>query len=283
MKGLIVKSLSDKFCVYGNSQKYLCTSKKNLKAKKLLVGDNVEFDEKEKHITNLFQRKNRLIRPPIANLDKLFICVSDIPEVDYLLLDKLLVFCEVNDIKPIICYTKQDLSSNNKEYLQKVYEPIYKVIFVSSTQNIGIEDVKAELKNSISAFAGQSGVGKSALINAIFQKNKSNEGLLSTRIQRGKNTTRNAELFEIDKNSFIADTAGFSSLDEMFLKIPYEDLSRFYPDFLKYMQDCKFNSCVHINESVCGVKSAVSKNLIDKARYERYLSIYENLKNSKKY
>lgn len=277
-KGLITKKMSDKFWVKTAQNLFVCTAKGILKSNGIFVGENVEFNTQTMNIEKVLPRKNQLIRPPLVNLDQLFVLVADKPQPDFLMLDKLLLFCKVYDITPIICYTKIDKSTKFEQYIESVYGKFYKTVFVSAHKTINLENIKLLLKNKISAFAGQSGVGKSALLNALFGNKKTLEGMLSAKISRGKNTTRHCELFEFEPNSYIADTPGFSSLDEKLLPIEYWELPYYYPDFLEFLKNCKYKSCTHTNEQDCGIKKAVESGQIDFSRYERYQAIYKNLK-----
>lgn len=284
MKGLVIKKQASGFDVK-NAQNtlFVCTAQKKLKEHGIFVGDNVEFDEKTKNIVKVLPRKNKLVRPPVANLDKLVILITHTPAPDFLLLDKMLLFCEVNNIKPIICHSKSDLDTSNLKYLQNTYGKFYDVVELSSITRVGVEKLITLVKKSICAVAGQSGVGKSALLNAITGKNVATEGELSTKILRGKQTTRHSELFEISKNTYLADTAGFSSLDEAYLPILPEDLAKYYPDFVALLPNCKFSTCTHLHEPNCAVKDAVDNKKIDSGRYARYQLIYEALKNKENY
>lgn len=278
MTGLVVKKQADKFTVDSGKSNTICTARGLLKDDGIFVGDKVDFNTETMQIEKVFERKNKLIRPPLSNLDNLFILMADKPLADYFLLDKMLLFCGVYGIKPIICISKIDLSKKQVEYIEKVYGKYYKIFKISSLTGEGVEEVKKALKGKISAFAGQSGVGKSALINAIFGENTAVVGLLSDRIERGKNTTRHTQLYKLGANTYVADTAGFSSLDEKLLPLSASELPYYYPEFIGLLAKCKFKSCMHINEPDCAVKQAVAVGKIDQARYERYLSIFNTLK-----
>lgn len=277
-KGIIIKKISNKFWVAVNSEIFICSARGNLKGSGLFVGDNVVFSTTEFIIESVLERKNLLVRPPLANLEQMLIVLAYAPKPDYLILDKLLLFCEINEIKPVICVNKIDASRNENQYIQTVYGKFYQVLELSAHKKINIDKLKKVLKNNVSTFAGQSGVGKSALINSLFDSLKTIEGNLSEKIVRGKNTTRHVELYKISDNSYIADTPGFTALNESLLKVSYYELASFYPDFLEQSQGCKFTSCVHIGETNCMIKNAVSSGSIDLKRYERYVSIFNSLK-----
>lgn len=277
-KGVVIKKISNKFWVEAGSEIYACTARGNLKKSGIFVGDNVVFNAEALNIEEISKRKNLLVRPPLANLEQMLIVLAFAPKPDYFMLDKLLLFCEIYDIKPVICLNKIEINKDEIEYIKKVYSKFYSVLELSAHKKININKLKKFLENKISAFAGQSGVGKSALINSLFDDAKAVEGYLSSKISRGKNTTRHCELFKISENSYIADTPGFSALSEGVLNISHRDLARYYPDFLVYANGCKFNSCLHFKETDCAVQKAVNSGLVDEKRYKRYTLLLENLK-----
>ena len=275
-KGIVIKKLADKFWVKSDNLTYVCTSKKNLKTMGLYVGDYVCFDEFQNQVLSIEKRSSLLIRPPIANIDQLLIVVAPIPKPDLLLVDKLILFAFTNNIEPILCINKNDIVQESfVDDFTSAYKNVVNIINISAHKNI--DELLKILKGKVSAFAGQSAVGKSSLTNAILPDLCLEVGDIS-KIERGRNTTRHTQLYEIDDNSFIADTSGFNSLDEKYLTINYEELDKYYPDFIKYISGCKFRSCNHINETNCCVKTAVKNGEIDLGRYNRYKIIYENLK-----
>ena len=265
------------------------TKKKN----SILVGDLVEVEKSYDRymIEKVLDRKNSLIRPPVANIDNLVIVVSLAnPRPDFFLLDKQIVLCISKNITPIIVINKIDLNLTEKtksdiSYIREVYMKLgIKVIEVSSKEGIGIDTLKASLKNKISAFSGNSGVGKSSIINAIFE-DKINKAIVSDvarKTNRGKHTTKHVRIYT-DKDMYILDTPGFSSYE--LYDIEYKKLKEFYPEFEKHK--CEYLDCNHVNESVevCKVKEAVDKNLINKDRYGRYIELFSKLKeqDDKKY
>lgn len=281
MIGVVVKKKANAFWVAFENQTVVCTAQKKLKENGIFVGDRVEFDLDQKQIMALSKRKNKLLRPPVANIDCLIIVVTTSPMADFYLLDKLLLFCAQEGIEPIICHSKTDLDNNIAKYLEKVYGKHFKVAKVSSKTAKGIDELKNLICGKICAFAGQSGVGKSALINALTNGAAAEVGELSLKIERGKNTTRHAELFKVEENTFVADTAGFSSLDERFLKIKAEELNKYYPEFLALLPNCKFSSCTHLHEPDCAVLKALKEEKLDLGRYDRYKLIYNTIKNNR--
>lgn len=281
MIGVVVKKKANAFWVAFENQTVVCTAQKKLKENGIFVGDRVEFDLTQKQIMALSKRKNKLLRPPVANIDCLIIVVTTSPMADFYLLDKLLLFSAQEGIEPIICHSKTDLDNNITKYLEKVYGKHFKVAKVSSKTAEGIDELKNLICGKICAFAGQSGVGKSALINALTNGAAAEVGELSLKIERGKNTTRHAELFKVEENTFVADTAGFSSLDERFLKIKAEELNKYYPEFLALLPNCKFSSCTHLHEPDCAVLKALKEEKLDLGRYDRYKLIYNTIKNNR--
>lgn len=279
MKGRVTKKIADKFLVDGE---HFCSARGSLKEKGIFVGDMVEYDRQAAVIENVSERKNILIRPPISNLDKMIIVIASSPKPDFLLVDKLSIFCIKNGIEPVICVNKSDiLSEELKNKINGIYAKLFKVIFVSAERG-DIAELKKVIKG-VCAFAGQSAVGKSSLINALHGEVKEEVGELAKKTERGKQTTRIVSLYSLGKNNFIADTAGFSKLDENLLNIEARELGRYFPEFNPYLNDCKYLSCAHMKESECGVKKALKLGKISSVRYENYQKIYDVLKERRKY
>ena len=249
-----------------------------------VVGDIVELeitDEKNKKavINAIIDRKIYIKRPKMANITQIiFVISSKNPKPDLLLLDKQLAFAEFLGIKSLIVLNKTDLDDKLEfEKIKKIYEKIgYKVIQTEAKNKKGIEKLKDELKNNVNAFSGNSGVGKSTLINGIFNKDITLEGEISKKNKRGKNTTTAVKLYEIDENTYIADTPGFStfSIEE----IKSNDLCNYFIEFKDKIKNCEFVGCTHVKEEKCGIKQAVIEGKIDKQRYERFCKIREELK-----
>ena len=205
------------------------------------------------------------------------------PKPDLLLLDKQLAFAQYSHIKPIIVLNKIDLD-DKQEFLSiaKVYEKIgYKVIKTDAKNGIGVDELLLELKNNISAFSGNSGVGKSTLINYLFKKEITEEGEISKRNKRGKNTTTDIKLYELENNTYIADTPGFSTFDVF--EIPYKELDKYFIDFNNVIEECKYIGCSHIKEEDCGIKDKLNKGEISKTRYDNYVKIYNELKDKEEH
>ncbi len=231
----------------------------------------------------------------MSNITQLVLVVSSKnPKPDLLLLDKQLAFAEYLGIKPIIVLNKTDLDKKKEfEKIKEVYqnigytviETIAKDLSIESEKNniylTGIQELEKHLKGNINAFSGNSGVGKSTLINAIFKDTITQEGEISQRNKKGKNTTTSTRLYEIDENTYIADTPGFSTFD--ISEIEYRELDKYFKEFKPLLEDCEFVGCTHIKEENCGIKQALQQGKIDSGRYERFCKIYEELKEKDKY
>lgn len=290
-KGLIISNVSNIYNVQVENKVYECTARGKFKKNEIvpLVGDKVEISiiDEEKNtavIDKVLDRINYLKRPKIANLTQIVLVVAmEMPKPDLLLLDKQLAYVNYMGIKPIICLNKIDLDMQNlANEIKSVYEKIgYTVIKTNAKTGEGIVELKQYLKNNLTAFSGNSGVGKSTLINGIFEREITEEGLVSQRIKRGKNTTTIVKLYKIEENTYIADTPGFSTFD--IYTIPYKELARYYIDFEKYLEECEYMDCRHILEKKCGIKNAVEEGKIDKSRYERFIKIYNDMKEKEDY
>ena len=288
MKGIIIENISNLYQVksFENGNVYESNARGKFKKEEItpVVGDRVEIsiiDEKDKKavIEKIEERKVYIKRPKLANMTQIvFVVSSKDPKPDLLMLDKQLAFAEYLGIKAIIVLNKTDLDKKQEfKEIKKVYQNIgYNVIQTNAKEKIGIDKLKELLKGNINGFSGNSGVGKSSLINAIFNKDVTEEGEISKKNKRGKNTTTSIKLYEIDKETFIADTPGFSTFD--ISEIESKNLCLYFKEFKKYIEDCEFIGCTHIKEENCGIKEAVKEGKIDNKRYERFIKIYEDLK-----
>ena len=282
MVGLIVKKLADLFTVYAGGKEVKAHARGNLKKddESLYVGDFVLLSKTEQGeyvIESVRERKNLLTRPPISNLDNLVIVITNVPEPDLFLVDKLIVKCFMQNIKPIIVISKADILPDDftNQILQDYKNVVKDIVITSSLNGQGKEDLIKLLKNKTSSLVGQSAVGKSSIINMLG--GNAQVGDVGKNL-RGKNTTRHSQINIFDGNIRIADTSGFSRF--YINDINYKNLMRFYPDFVRYSDKCKYASCVHINEkdNECFVKSAVKSGKISINRYTRYVEIYNELK-----
>ena len=285
-KGIIISNISDLYKVESNNIIYDCNARGKFKTNEIspVAGDYVEIEitdeiKKVGVINKIEDRKNYLKRPKMANLSQIILVLSmKLPKPDLLLLDKQLVYAEYLGIKPIICLNKIDLENENKiDAIYQLYSRIgYTVIKTNAKESIGVSPIKEYLKNNITAFSGNSGVGKSTLINALIGENIAEEGLISNKNKRGKNTTTAIKLYEIDEDTYIADTPGFSTFD--ISEIGSKELYHYFKEFGQFEENCEFIGCTHIKEENCGIKKAVENGEIDKARYERFCKIYQELK-----
>lgn len=286
MQGIIVENKSNTYCIKSNNEIYEAVARGRLKNENLnpVVGDKVQFEilneeKKEAVIEKIEERTVYIKRPKMSNITKIILVVScKHPKPDLLLLDKQLIFAEWLKIKPVIVLNKIDLDSKNDyEEIENIYSDLgYKVITTNAKDNIGIDKLLEELKGEISAFSGNSGVGKSTLINAIFNDLVTIEGEISIKNKRGKNTTTGTKLYEINENTFIADTPGFSTFD--IYEIDYRELYKYFIEFNKYVENCEYIGCSHVGERRCGIKDALESNEINKSRYDNYVKIYQELK-----
>jgi ribosome biogenesis GTPase len=284
-KGIIICTSSNVYQVAEGEKVYKCLARGKFKKEKIspLVGDEVEFtitnsEKQEGVIEQILPRKNELKRPKMANLTQLILVVSmKMPSPDLLLLDKQLVFAEFMGLKATIVLNKVDLEDKEEiDRIAKLYEDIgYKIIQTNAKEGIKVEEITALLEGETTAFAGNSGVGKSTLINSIFEQELTQEGDISDKNQRGKNTTTSTTLYKYKENSYIADTPGFSTFE--INEIPKEDLCHYFVEFVPYLDKCEFQGCSHIKEENCGVKEALEAGKISSQRYENYIKIYNNL------
>lgn len=292
MTGKIIKGIAGFYYVNdGENRVYQCRAKGIFRNRKIkpLVGDNVEFsilDEEagEGNIDEILPRKNALVRPAAANVDQalvLFALTRPAPNLN--LLDRFLVMMAIEEIPVVICFNKADLGDGAmEEEYRRIYEGAgYEVHFISAREDLGTDAVRGLLRGRTTVLAGPSGVGKSTLTNRIQPEASMETGGISRKIERGKHTTRHSELFFVEKDTYMMDTPGFSSMYTP--DIEASGLKEFFPEFAEFEDECRFLGCVHIGERVCGVKEAVKAGRISSVRYENYRLIYEELKQKRRY
>ncbi|AYX89619.1 MULTISPECIES: ribosome small subunit-dependent GTPase A [Staphylococcus] len=285
--GRIIKSLSGVYRVDVNGQMYDTKPRGLFRKNKFspIVGDVVDFEVEnitEGYIHHVHERKNELKRPPVSNVDHLVLVMSAVePEFSTQLLDRFLVIAHSYHMRPRILVTKRDITSPNMQntILQtlKVYEKMgYNTQFISVEDHIG--EVFTQWGEGLVVLSGQSGVGKSTLLNKYFPELDIETQHISKALNRGRHTTRHVELFERE-NGFIADTPGFSALD--FNHIQKDEVKHYFMEINEYGEQCKFRDCNHINEPKCNVKNEIEKGNIARFRYEHYLQLFKEIANRK--
>ena len=272
MQGQIIKIISNDYFVDYQNNTIVCKARGKFRKDNIIpkVGDYVIFNMEEKVIEEILPRKNELDRPVVSNIDEAFIITSlKKPDFSTNLLDKLLVICEINNIKPVICLTKKDLLEK-KEFkeLKKIIN-YYKKIGYKVLYNKELSKIKKEFKNKTVVFTGQTGAGKSSLINKLDKTLDFETNEISHSLGRGKHTTRYVTLVPIGKGK-VLDTPGFSAID--LSKYTDEEIKDSFIDFSKY--NCPYKGCTHTKEKECNVKKEIDKNIL-KSRYENYIKFIE--------
>ncbi len=289
ISGIIIKGIGGFYYVDIGDRVIECRARGlfRLKNIKPMVGDFVEIEIEDKtdqgFIINIKERKSVMIRPEVANVEQVIIVIAaKDPEVNMLLLQKILVYAEYIDLNIVICINKidLDLEGEYESIIEMLKSVPYNVLKTSATQKYGIDDLAKILFNKVSVFAGPSGVGKSSLLNAISPDLRLKTGLVSDKTKRGTHTTRHTELMKLKLGGMIVDTPGFSSFD--MIKMEVDELKFYYPEFKNY-SNCRFLSCVHDKEPDCKVKDAVLKGYIHKDRYDSYIQILNELREVRRY
>ncbi len=279
-KGQIFKIHSDFYYVKSGEEAFECKLREVIKKQKqkVFVGDFVEFEDGA--IVKILPRKNYITRPTVANIDQVII-ISAVkePELSFLQLNRYIAFAKYHNLKTVLCFNKNDLSDNDTmiEKVFSIYEPLeFDILFTSALEGFGLDEFKEILKDKTSVLCGSSGVGKSSLINAISGINLRTKEV-SEKTGRGTHTTRHSEIITIAKDTRIVDTPGFSNLKFDFL-LPHE-VDTLFSEIYPYKDLCKFQDCLHINETDCAVKAHLGE--IDMTRYESYIAFVEEAKEYK--
>lgn len=289
LNGTIIKGIGGFYYVEAADEIYECKARGVFRKEKLspLVGDKVTIsinENAENTIDEIMPRKNALTRPPVVNIDNLIIVVSTVePKPSTLVIDKLIAVAEHKNIEPIIVITKSDLASAQEIF--DIYTLAgFKTIIVSNETKSGVDEVKAVLKDKISALTGNSGVGKTSLLNNLDETLALKTAQISKKLGRGRHTTRQAELYRVC-DGFVVDTPGFSSFEidksDIILK---DELAYCFRDFSDYIEKCKFYpSCTHTADKGCAVVEAVNEGKISKSRYNSYVQLYNEVKDIKEW
>ena len=286
MEGQVYKIHSDFYYINSTGQTYECKVREVLKKqdKKIFVGDTVEFDNG--YITSVHPRKNYIPRPSVANIDQVVI-VSAVkePELDFLQLDRYIAFAEYYGLDIKLCFNKNDLSLDDKliEKVFSIYEPIgYDIVFTSALEGLELDEFEKIMENKLSVLCGQSGVGKSSLINSLNPEFDLRTQKVSDKTLRGTHTTRHCEIISVSDNVRIIDTPGFSNLKFDFL-LPH-DVDKLFREFKPYLNSCKYQDCLHIHEDGCKIlkeNGDLNTEIISEERYKSYIEFVKEAKTYK--
>ena len=286
LKGIITKGIGGFYYVEVANTTYECKARGIFRKNKItpLVGDSVEIsvnDNAENTIDLIYDRKNFLIRPPVSNIDNLIIVVSTVePKPNFFVIDKLIAIAEYKNIEPYIVISKTDLSSQD-EIICAYQNSGIKVISLNNEDSI--EEIKSIMNNKISAFTGNSGVGKTTLLNRLDNSLNLSTGAISDKLGRGRHTTRQAQLFNVS-GGYVIDTPGFSSFEfEKTEVIRKDDLAYCFREFREYLGTCKFTSCAHVNDKGCSICEAVQNGEISEIRHNSYIQLYNQAKEIKEW
>ena len=286
MLGTIVKAISGFYYVKCDDTVYECKARGSFRKEGItpVVGDLAEIslsDSTHGIVDKILERKNLLKRPAVANIDRLVIVSSyTIPAPDALMIDRLTAISIYHNIEPVIVFNKCDLGDFSE--WAKIYRNAgFKTFVVSAETNEGIDELREELKTCVCAFAGNSGVGKSSILNALYGDFRLATGEVSDKIGRGRHTTSHTELYDNGNGGFLVDTPGFSSVEASDDYNFKEHLSECFPDFADYVDDCRFVSCTHTCEKGCGVLEAIKEGKVEISRHKSYCTLFDELKDLK--
>lgn len=288
-KGIITKGIGGFYYVRTPLGLVECKARGKFRKEKLTpaVGDHVTVDVYDESqllgsIDSIAPRKNSFVRPPVSNIDQMLVTMAgSSPAPDLMLVDKLLATALHEEVACVICINKIDITNMaDVDAYRSIYEKAgFPVLCVSATQQEGLDDVRALLHGKVTALSGNSGVGKSSLLNALGCRLET--GAVSDKIHRGRHTTRHVELLELSDSTYVLDTPGFSSYEVDYLR--HSELETLWPEFASHLGQCRFAGCTHINEPDCAVKAALEAQEIAPSRYQNYVTLYNQLKEIKEW
>ena len=291
LKGIIVKGIGGFYYVKTEVGIITCRARGKFRKDAIIpmVGDEVEITLSKEDITTgsvekIYSRKKQMVRPPVANINQaVIVLAAAYPDPNMVLVDQFIVAAELEKLTVMLCINKIDLDVDRKHIaLCNTYKNAgYQVVCTSTKTQQGIKDLYDALQKNISVFAGASGVGKSSLLNEIKPNFNLETGAVSEKIKRGKHTTRHVELLALEKDSYVLDTPGFSSID--LKNVRKEELSFLFKEFVPHVDYCKFKGCSHISEPKCAVVDALKAGKICQARYDNYKQFYNQLKDIKEW
>lgn len=287
VEGLVIKAYGGFYYVHDGETEWECSLRGRLRHEKqqVLVGDRVEIKPGAEHggvVEKVLPRRSSLKRPAVANADQAVIVFSlREPDPSPGLLERFLISARLNQIDPLICFNKVDLTNEAQIELVSRYQKTYPVVVTSARTGEGLERLRKSLAGRISVFAGPSGVGKSTILNTLMPGLGLRTGGVSAKLKGGRHTTRHVQLISLPEGGFVADTPGFTSLDLPDIKP--EELPGFFPELEGYKQGCYFTSCLHFKEPGCAVREAVEAGGIGEARYRQYLEFLEELMDRRRY
>ena len=286
MNDRIIKALSGFYYVQAEDGVVECRARGKFRKEGVspLVGDLVRIERSGKSgtVTEILPRKNSFIRPAVANVDLLVLLAScAIPQTEPFLIDRVLAIAGQQGVEPLICVNKNDLEPG--EGLSGIYRRAgFRVVVTSAETGEGIDELRAAISGKLSAFTGNSGVGKSSILNALCPELKLPVGEVSEKLGRGRHTTRHIELYCLGNGTFVADTPGFSSFDTERMDLVLKDQLQYaFSDFAPYLGKCQFQDCAHLKEPGCAVRAALERGEIELTRYESYKRLYEMAKEIK--
>lgn len=290
MKGTIVKGIAGFYYVKTGEELYQCRARGVFKKEGVTpaVGDEVIFEpgrgeEDDGVVAEILPRKNRFIRPPIANVDCFAIVMAAAhPKPNLAVADKFLIMAEKSNTEAVFCLNKMDLAKNDLiRQIRQRYKDAYPVVCLSSTQKQGLEELKERIQGKRTALAGPSGVGKSTILNALKPEAEAQTGLVSHKTKRGKHTTRHCELFDLGDGTMLFDTPGFTSFE--ILEAEEEELQHLYPELRPFIGSCRYDNCRHLKEPDCAVRQAAEEGRIPMERYESYKAHLEEIQAKNRY